>query len=422
MPGQGTASSLQQLSPAMSLPPAQVPASIRGKIQCGEYINLSELLAYDFQYRYSDLDDSQALEVVDSKLSLAPKCKARHLSTLQLWLQARHLYKDTLLSFYPHRYLELSHYWHHITDLDQCFHWAGVLSYDAQFYHKCAIQGLPFSAFYQQLYDMTLNATAAKVSAWRCFQYQCFNHEVINCPFPPGAPLEKNLATKKVAQGQQGWGMHRQQQQHSIPGAPAPNCLLSTTRTGRSVLSSSQVPAASPAAEGPTCAGTVSRTTQLQNVILQAQFPLNLDSFQCYLACHLDRQWSQSLLWGICEGVDIGFQGERKTVWSGNWKSAVDNGSVVSNYLTTEVALGRKAGLFNQQPFSTYVRLPMGVVIKKHSDSVKYCIIHDLSWPPGAVSMTTLSQTSTTASMLPLIKQFPSLKSKGWAPSWPNWT
>ena len=25
----------------------------------------------------------------------------------------------------------------------------------------------------------------------------------------------------------------------------------------------------------------------------------------------------------------------------------------------------------------------MGVVIKKHSDSVKYCIIHDLSWPPG---------------------------------------
>ena len=112
---------------------------------------------------------------------------------------------------------------------------------------------------------------------------------------------------------------------------------------------------------------------------LQAQLPLNLDSFQHYLACHPGRQWSQSLLWGIHKGVDIGFQGERKTVWSGNWKSAVDNGSVVSNYLTTEVALGRKAGLFNQPPFSTYV---VGIVIKKYSDSVKYCIIHDLSWPP----------------------------------------
>ena len=57
----------------------------------------------------------------------------------------------------------------------------------------------------------------------------------------------------------------------------------------------------------------------------------------------------------------------------------MDNGSVVSKYLATEVALGRKAGPFNQLPFPTYVGLPMGIVIKKHSDSVKYCIIHDLS-------------------------------------------
>ena len=169
MQGQGLASSLQQMSLAMSIPPVQVPASIRGKIQCGEYIDLSELLAYDFQYRYSGLDDSKALEIVDSKLSLAPKCKAMHLSTLQLWLQAWHLYEDTLLSFYPHRYLELSHYWTHITDLDQCFHWAAVLSYDAQFHHRCAIQGLPCSTFDQQLYIMTLDATAANVSAHRCF-------------------------------------------------------------------------------------------------------------------------------------------------------------------------------------------------------------------------------------------------------------
>ena len=87
-------------------------------------------------------------------------------------------------------------------------------------------------------------------------------------------------------------------------------------------------------------------------------------------------------MWGIRKGVDIGFQGERKTVWSENWKSVVDNGSVVSNYLAAEVALGKKAGPFNQLPFSTYVRLPMGIVIKKCLNSVKYHIIHDLSWPP----------------------------------------
>ena len=56
---------------------------------------------------------------------------------------------------------------------------------------------------------------------------------------------------------------------------------------------------------------------------------------------------------------------------------------MVSKYLTAKVALGRKAGPFNQPPFPTYIGSPMGIVIKKCSDSVKYCIIHDMSWPPG---------------------------------------
>ena len=123
--------------------------------------------------------------------------------------------KILFLSFYPHMYLELSHYQHHTVDLDQCFHWAAMLSYDAQFHHKCAIQGLLFSAFDQQLYVTTLDATGAKVSACRCFRCQHFDHEVTDCPFPQGAPLEKDLAMKNATQGQQGWGMHRQQQQHS---------------------------------------------------------------------------------------------------------------------------------------------------------------------------------------------------------------
>ena len=113
------------------------------------------------------------------------------------------------------------------------------------------------------------------------------------------------------------------------------------------------------------------------------QLPLNLDNFKHYLACHPDKLWSGSLLQGICEGVDIGFQGDRQTIWFRNWKSALDSGSVVSEYLMTEVALGRKAGPFHQLPFLTYVGLLMGIVIKKCSDSVKYHIIHDLSWPPG---------------------------------------
>ena len=168
-----------------------------------------------------------------------------------------------------------------------------------------------------------------------------------------------------------------------LPRGQALTCHLSSTKAGKSASSTSPTHAPSPTADGPTSAGTVSRSTQLQSVILQVQSPLNLDNFQHYLACHPDRQWSESLLQGICKGVDIGYQGDRKTIWSGKWKLALDNGSMVSEYLATEVALGRKAGPFNQPPFHTYVGSLMGIVIKKCSDSVKYCIIHDLSWPPG---------------------------------------
>ena len=192
------------------------------------------------------------------------------------------------------------------------------------------------------------------------------------------------MASKKVAQSQQGQGTYqRHQQQFSSPGGQAHTCHLSSTKAGKSASSTSPTHTPSPTADMPMSGVTVSRSNQLWSVILQVQLPLNLNNFQHYLACHPDRQWSESLLWGICKGVDIGYQGDRKTVWSGNWRSALDNGSVVSEYLTTEVALGRKAGLFNQPPFHTHVGSQMGIVIKKCLDSVKYCIIHDLPWPPG---------------------------------------
>ena len=43
-----------------------------------------------------------------------------------------------------------------------------------------------------------------------CFQCQHFDHKVVDCPFPMGALLEKDLATKKAAQGQQGLGKSAQ--------------------------------------------------------------------------------------------------------------------------------------------------------------------------------------------------------------------
>ena len=381
VPAQSAPSSYQQLTILASQPPAQVPTSICSKVQCSEYIDLSELLACNFQYKYSGLDEAQTLEIVNGKLSLAPKCRSRHLSTLQLWLRAWHIYEDIVHSFFLNRYQEVSHYWCHITDLDEHFVWAAVLSYDAQF---CTIQGLPFSAFIQQLYVTILDATAAKASAHRCFRCQHFDHGVVDFPFPRGPCWRRIQHQRRLLRASRARDLTTSTTSSDpSPRVPAPNSLLSSTKAGRSALSISPTCAPSLTADRPMSASTVSRSIQLQSVILQAKLPLSLTKFKHYLACHLDSQWSKSLLQDICEGVDIRFQGDRKTVWSGNWKSALDNRSMVSEYLTIEVALRRKAGQFNQLPFLTYIGSPMGIVIKKWLDSVKYCIIHDLSWPPG---------------------------------------
>ena len=308
----------QQLAFTASQAPAQVPASIHGKVQCSEYINLSDLLTCDFQYKYNGLDDDQTLEIVDGKLSLAPKCKSRHLFMLQLWLKAWHIYEDTILSFLPSRYQELSYYQCHIAELNQCFNWAAVLSYDAQFHHRCAMQGLLFSAFDQQLYVTTLDATAAKVSSHRCFRCQQFDHKVIDCPNHSRGPAGEGFSIKESWLKASRARKSTRDTSSSIPSprAQAPNSQLSFTKVGRSASNTSTTHAPSTTAEEPISAGIVSRSTQLQSVVLQMHLPLNLNSFKHYLACHPDRWWNESLLQGICKVVDIGYQGDRKTIWS----------------------------------------------------------------------------------------------------------
>ena len=70
--------------------------------------------------------------------------------------------------------------------------------------------------------------------------------------------------------------------------------------------------------------------------------------------------------------------------------STAQQPAIVTDYLTTVVALRRKAGLFSQPPFSIFVGLPMGMIYEKCSLPVKYHIIHDWPWHPGIQSMSIL--------------------------------
>lgn len=48
-----------------------------------------------------------------------------------------------------------------------------------------------------------------------------------------------------------------------------------------------------------------------------------------------------------------------------------------------ELDLNHKVGLFLAPPFQHFTGSPLGAIPKKHSASVKWRIIHDLSWPAG---------------------------------------
>ena len=80
--------------------------------------------------------------------------------------------------------------------------------------------------------------------------------------------------------------------------------------------------------------------------------------------------------------MNIGFEGERTSIASHNWKSALYYPEVITEYLAIEVAAGHKAGPFTQPPFSDFVRSLMGIVAKKCSFPDKIRMIHDLAWPP----------------------------------------
>ena len=154
--------------------------------------------------------------------------------------------------------------------------------------------------------------------ACRCFWCQCFNHQVINCPLPQGPCWRRIWQQRRLLKASRAGEICTDNNSSApLPGAPAPNSLLSTTRAGKSVLSSSQVPAASPAAEGPMCAGTVSRTTQLQNVILQAQLPLNLDSFKCIWPATWTGSGVRACCWVFAKGWTLVFKVKGKLFGQG---------------------------------------------------------------------------------------------------------
>ena len=148
----------------------------------------------------------------------------------------------------------------------------------------------------------------------------------------------------------------------------------------RAVTTTNRTNVHSPTANMLTFVAAVIRSTLLPNVVLVVQSSLHLNNFCKYLSNHPYQAWCSKLLKGIKCSVNIAFESERTSIILKNWKSAVDDPEVFTEYLGNKVATGHKARPFTQPPFSDFVGSLMGVVSKKCSFPLKYKIIHDL-WP-----------------------------------------
>ena len=67
-----------------------VPVKLQQKIIQGEFIDLSELLQTDFQFKYASIDSNDAFELVhkDETMLMWPRKKCRQIDCLNMWLSA----------------------------------------------------------------------------------------------------------------------------------------------------------------------------------------------------------------------------------------------------------------------------------------------------------------------------------------------
>ena len=171
------------------------------KIIQGEFIDLSELLQADFQFKYTSIDFNNAFELVhkDETVLMWPRKKDKHIDCLSTWLSAWALYEQVMVYAYSQRYSKLVYYRNFIMQQDKKFIWSAAQMYDIKFCTLCAHHSCPFTTMDQALMATILDVTTVKALAHKCFRCGGFDHLVDWCPFLQTALLEMAEITKKAA-------------------------------------------------------------------------------------------------------------------------------------------------------------------------------------------------------------------------------
>ena len=126
------------------------------------------------------------------------------------------------------------------------------------------------------------------------------------------------------------------------------------------------------------------RSSDLPECLQGITTPLKLGYWQQQLSSHPDQEFAQLTLKGIERGFKIGFQSSPLKSKGGNMLSTRSHPEVVSDYIATELSLGRIAevGSVEKAKDLGIHTSPFGVIPKKHKPG-KWRLILDLSSPEG---------------------------------------
>ena len=89
-----------------------VPLKLQQRIIQGGFIDLSELLQADFQFKYASIDSNYVFKLVhkDKTVLMWPRKKGKQIDCLSTWLTAWALYEQVMIYTYPQIYSELAYY------------------------------------------------------------------------------------------------------------------------------------------------------------------------------------------------------------------------------------------------------------------------------------------------------------------------
>ena len=124
--------------------------------------------------------------------------------------------------------------------------------------------------------------------------------------------------------------------------------------------------------------------SELPEEIRVVNTPLIIEKWHKWLQGHPDPEFTKYLFEGIREGFHIGFNYTESSclLAKTNMQSAVENASVIDDYIQAEVSMGRVIGPVSRERFQGIQINRFGVIPKNHQPG-KWRMIVDLSHPKG---------------------------------------